>query len=584
MAGISISTRAEVPTSDWVSFPGIGVSFGWRGPVTGRLSFEGGAPGGGGRILALPSPTRRDGDALRSCEALVTTEGDYLSYHAVMARELGLPVLVLEQASWARDKDGPYLLLEEPLYAGSWVKSGGTRYQAVSSTRQRRLREGEAVTIDAWAQTLTVYAPREASSRLAAAEALRAYDGLKDVSSLIRWFEDSSLSASDPSESGRLAAVLIEGAADRLMAGTAASGDFCRLRKGLLPLIRGSPKLLREREALFWTRISAEAGSVFSVSSGKIENSRTRQATERWAERVKKRWVRLKEMGECLERKKEISQLSVLVRETDRKARRRAEELGESGSGLSEAAASAGADLPARVRLDPGFYRRFIEDNSLSPKISRLSEDSSRDLRGKSAAIRALIRETPLSPESALGGDIASVLPSTWTRFSFVNGSDVREADRSRWTEALKEHWAESWIPAAILERRRAKTAVAREMSESFAQETVLVDVSGVAYSRSAPGAGGPRTGARLIVLASRGAADSTSVSDRYVLDPAGKELLPARLAGSTRVLPPEKLEAVARLLAALEDHYSTGLEIRFGYRSDRLFVLQAGKMAAAGE
>lgn len=576
LAVLPLWAQGQDTVSESVTFPGVGVSFGWRGPVTGRLAFNRADVSGGGRILAVESPTRKDHEALRFCEALLTTEGDYLSYHAVVARELGVPVLVLEQASWARDKDGSYLILEEPVFAEETEKASGVEYQVVSRTRQRRLREGEVITVDSWAGSLTLYPPQEKESRLSTAEAMRAYDGLKDAQSLFQWYEDLAASGGGRAEAGRAAAYLISDLSDRLMTGAAKPADLCQLRKSILGSFKSRPDILRERESELWTRHRLEAMTRFAFSAEKLKSVRTREAARRLGELAAVRWERLKELANCLETRSELSRAEVTYKATARLARLRGQDLPAGRSGLAESAAAAGALLPSRVRLNPEFYRRFLEDNSLSAKIARLNEDSSRDLRGKSASIRALIRDTPLALESALGREITASLPASWEKFIFVGGSEHRPAERARWPEALKELWASMWSPSAMLARRQAKKAVHEEGAETYAQEMISADLAGAVTARLSPGSSRPQTAYRLIVSAGDG---SQPLADRYVLDSVGSEILPARLAGPRRALDPEQLRAVARLMAAVEDHYGSGLEIRFGFKSGKLYVLQVGRL-----
>ena len=201
------------------SFHGLALSQGPGRPVCARATFDRRKAAAGGRILVLDGAESGDEDAVRMSQAVIARRGGLTSRAALAARRHGVPAVALGRGAW--DPAGPALLVSEPVF-GSVSSVGGVEARPAVGAREAALREDSAVCVDASSARILLLSPDEAEERVAAAEAARAYDGLRDAGALERWLD---------SEGASRAAALAAELVPRAVEGSMPIADLARLTR-----------------------------------------------------------------------------------------------------------------------------------------------------------------------------------------------------------------------------------------------------------------------------------------------------------------------------------------------------------------
>ena len=243
---LALSARAEpVPGA----LRGLTLSLGQGRPVCAKATFDRTAAQAGGRVLVLDASGVGDEQAIRMSEAVIVRRASLSSRAGAAARRHGVPAVALGQGRW--DGRGPTLYLDEPSYGNPQMASGYS-YRPVTGYEQRALREGDAVIVDAAKGRVILVPASQAQACVDAAEAARAYDGLRDAQALVQWLVTT--------ESAGRGAALLEELVPRAVAGSMSADDLSRVRRAVersAPAsVRGD---MRRAEASAFTRAAREA-------------------------------------------------------------------------------------------------------------------------------------------------------------------------------------------------------------------------------------------------------------------------------------------------------------------------------------
>ncbi|MDE2238174.1 MAG: hypothetical protein KGK30_09810, partial [Elusimicrobia bacterium] len=155
---------------------GVTLSEGFGLRETARLTFDRKKASSGGFIYAVPRASAADERAVRLSAAVLTAEGRALGVAAVLARRHNVAALALPGARWQAGA----LVVERPVF-GPTVFRRGLALRPLEGFQERSLREGEVVTVDPARGLLLAYDPSSQAFELELAQALRAFDGLKDM-------------------------------------------------------------------------------------------------------------------------------------------------------------------------------------------------------------------------------------------------------------------------------------------------------------------------------------------------------------------------------------------------------------------
>lgn len=538
-------------------FRGAALSLGPGRPVCARVTFDRRAAEAGGRILVLDTAGAGDEQAIRLSEAVIARRGGLSSRAGAAARRHGVPAVALGQGRW--DGAAPALYLDEPEF-GAERGAAGFKYVPVTGSRERALREGDAVVVDAASGSVWLVAEGEAETRVGAAEAARAYDGLRDAQALEQW-----LAAGDGAGRG---AALLEELVPRVVAGQMPAADLVRVRRAAE---RSAPASSREEmrrvEARAFLRAARSAIARANDCQEDVRHAADASALERLAD----------ESAAAAEGAAGAARLLSLsdggaagaLRACRDSARRRAKARAGRPSGLAEAAAAAGADRPDGAELPAGSWARFVESNGLAEWLARTVDDASLGLRRKSERVRERVLAGRLEPVAAASGRSLIVGEDA----SLVADGPADAAQR------VREVWAASWAPGPLGARLRAGRPLAYE-GRVRVEKIAKADVSGVAFSRD-PGSGRRE---RVQVEASAGGFDEADggASESYVLERlSGRELAPRSGGGAEPLLSAERLARVARLARALDAWKGAGVEVAFSFAGPRLLVHHARALEA---
>jgi hypothetical protein len=546
---LAIVSRAEpVPGS----FRGLTLSLGPGHPVCAKVTFDRRVAEAGGRILVLDAAQEGDEQAIRLVEAVIVRRGGLSSRVGTAARRHGVSAVALGQGRW--DGAAPALYLDEPSY-GNPRTTAGFAYRPVIGSEERVLREGDAVIIDAAAGRVTLVPPSEAEARVAAAEAARTFDGLRDAQALEQWLSDGG--------AGRGAALLSE-LVPRAVFGSMSGDELARVRRAAERYQPASAREgMRRAEATAFTRASREARSRAEDCLSDVKDASDPRALERLGEESRAAAAGLAAVGRLLSLPD--GGAAAAARACTAAALKRAKSRVVQRTEFADAAAAAGADRPAGVELPPGFWSAFVDANGLRDWLSSTVDDASLGLRRKSERIRTRILAGRLAPVAAASGPCLIV------------GEDAAlQADGSSDAALkIKEAWAASWGPGPLGERLRAGRALAyagRVRVEKIAD----ADASGTAFSRD-PGSGRRE---RVFIEAVSGSIDAFLEGvvpvEAYTLDRrSGRELAP-RTGSGAALLAPERLARVARLARALDAWKGAGVEVAFSFSGPRLLVHHA--------
>jgi hypothetical protein len=538
--------------------------------VTARLTYDRGRAAEGGTILVLESFADSDIPAARLAEALVLSSGGAMSPGAVFARSHRIPAVAPESARWV---DGA-LEAQAPVL-GRTQKEDGVSFQVAEKSVRLQLKEGDVATVDPVHGTLTLSSPRDAESDLAAAEALRAYDGLRDVQALLHWWQ--ARSDSDP----RAGVLLAAGLASRLADGSARADDFVSMRRAVasaLPAAEKKRLAQEERRALGEAASSAERGLREDLDS--VREAATALALDRILARAQPRWEGLRSLAEALGRKAELGSAAALWRDIARAAEQHRARLpaGPVRDPLVAVAEVAGATIPSRAVLDESFYRRFLAENRLEERIADISSDASLDLRQKSARIRTLLLGVRLDSGSGLGQEILGRLPEAETYAVSGAYEEFSQVSRDEVLGKVLEAWAAGFDPGPFGARKRA--AADGRLAGPEASVTIsagaTAEVSGTVFSRD------PASGRREHVLVSAEFKTGSGATQEYLLDrKTGRVVRLALLGASGSLLRTDDLAALARAARCLDDQEGRGVEIEFSRAAGRVYLL--GSRAIAG-
>ena len=550
--------------------PGATLSLGAGRAVTARLTYDRARAAEGGAILVLAGFADLDAPAARLAEALVMGSGGALSRGAAFARSHRIPAVVPESARWV---DG--VLEAEAPVLGRTQREGGVRFQVAEKSVRLQLREGDVATVDPVHGILTLSSPPDGESDLAAAEALRAYDGLRDAQALLHWWE--ARSDGDP----RVGVLLAAGLAVRLADGGARVEDFSLVSRAVAAALSSSQKkrlAQEERRVLGEAASGAERSLRDDLAS--VREAATALAVDRILARAQPRWEGLRSLAEALGLRSESRDAAALWQDLGRAAEQRRGGLaaGLGGDPLVAVAAAAGASVPLRAVLDEAFYRRFLADNRLEARIVDISADASLDLRRKSARIRGLILDRRITASSEFGRDLLGRLPQAETYSVSGAYEDFFQIPRSEVMAKVVESWAAGFDPGPLGMRMRA--AQGSLLSEPDAAVTISVavkaEVSGTVFSRD------PASGRRERILVLAAAQAGSESAQEYLLDRKTGRAVQAALLGS--LLQPEDLAVLARAARSLDDQEGRGVELEFCRAAGRLYFLGSRAIPGLGE
>jgi phosphohistidine swiveling domain-containing protein len=570
--------------------PGTALSLGSGRAVTARLTYDRSRAKEGGAILVLPVFTDSDAACARMAEALVLGSGGASSRGAAFARSHRIPAVAPESARWADgalEADAPVL--------GRAQREGGVRFQVAEQSVPVRLQEGDVATVDPARGTVAVSAPEDAQADLAAAEALRAYDGLRDGQALRHWWE--ARQETEP----RAGVLLAAGLAGRLADGGARADDFAVVSQAVAAALPPAQRRrLAQEERRVLGEAAAEAERSWRDELASVREAATVLAVDRVLARAQPRWDGLQSLAAAVGDKAALRGPAALWSELGRAAADQRQALAArpgapSGSGerqpsrdggpmpadaLAAIAAVAGASVPTRSVLGAESYRRFLAEGRLEARIAELSGDASLDLRRKSARIRALFLESRIAASSDLGRDLLGRLPLAESYSVSGAYEDFPQVPRSEVLGRVVEAWAAGFDPGPLGARKRAAQGglVAEPDAAVTVAATVASEVSGTVFSRDP--ASGRR--ARIVVSAARTGAEA---EQEYLLDrKTGREVRPAVLGSAQRLLAPQDLVKLARAARSLDDHEGRGVELEFCRAADRLYLLGSRAIPGLGE
>lgn len=551
-------------------FFGLGTSLGEQRRVTAPVTFDRRKAAEGGLIYAAPFMTREDGEAIRMAAGILTTSGGALSLAAIASREHGVGAVILGQATWQGNGSDRVFSLDQPVF-GAEQSASGLKYQVVEKTIARAVREGDVLTLEPERGAVRLYPPGEQASRLALAQAMLAYDGLKDAQSLITWLEDQKAEAT----AAALAPWLIDEMAERLSDGTSSAEDFLKVR-GIAAREMAAPAL-RDFQKRLWAREQRRSLIFLRRTLESARAAASAAAAERLSLEAEKRWAALRALAQALGAGGDLGPASGLYHAVESETRRKMKALAEKSAGLAEVALGAGAAVPKAAALGARFYRKFVAENGLSRPLEEISSDASIDLRRKASRIRELMRAKKLS--ASLTSEIDGLVPSSWEPVAVLSFGERRTVPRSELSIALVSAWADLWGPGPLGLRKRAARALSDEEATVTVGPVSAADISGSILTRAAN-----NSRSRMTISAGLGDLDEVAAGkvalDEYVADPVtGVEILPAVLAGPKRVLSMEQVARLARLGRALENHFGYGVEARFFFKGDSLFLSQASPL-----
>ncbi len=520
------------------------VSFGTGRSVTAPLTYDPKRAAQGGFIYADQSLSDSDGERLS--EALVLSAANRWSPGASQARARRIPALVLDQARW----EGQALVVPMPVFGTPIQSSAGVAYQMVEKTVIRTLQENDAVTVDPERGILVLYPAPVAPSVLAAASALRAFDGLKDGQALVPWVQAHQ-------EDHRAGIFLVAGLAERLALGEAKPEDYKRLKREVESALTKTERGSLSTELARVKKEAQEHGLGFLEEAlSMAQEAATLQAYSRVEAQARQRWEGLKALGAS------NSRIDDVCRQI--KALKHKELASTAGDALPEAAALVQAEVPQRVVLGSDLWQRYVRESKIHARFVELEEDASLGLRRKSQRLQTLIAESPIDARSPLGQDILSLLPPSGTYEVSGAFESVAKVAQPEFLGKLLQVWISFWDPGPLGAFRRAGKSEP-DISVTVIAE-VLADISGKAFSRD------PVSGRRDIVVT---ASKTGQSPDEYTLDRAsGLEISPAILGSGKRALQDKDLERLAKACRFVDAHFGRGIELEFVFAKDKLYLL----------
>ncbi|MBI4061007.1 MAG: hypothetical protein HY403_06215, partial [Elusimicrobia bacterium] len=404
---------------------------------------------------------------------------------------------------------------------------------------------------DAASGRVTMVPPAQAEARVAAAEAARAYDGLRDAQALEQWLAEAA-------DAGRGAALLGE-LVPRAAAGAMPVDDLARIRRAAdRSLPASSREDMRRAEALAFARAVREGMRRSEDCAMSVDEARAAAGGAASVARL----LSLSDGGAaaaaraCLE--------SALARAKSRAGKR---------ADFAAAAAAGGADGPEGVELPAGAWKRFVEGNGLAEWLERTLDDASLGLRRKSERIRDRIMAAKLDASSPAGAAALAAAAGG----GLVVGEDaaLKASGPVDVLDRVKEVWAASWMPGPLGARERAGRGAGYD-GRVLIEKIAPAEASGVAFSRD-PGSGRRErifveAAARPLDLFLAGDAETAS----YALDRRTGRAAAPRSGAEPPALSDSQLARVARLARALDDWKDAGVEVAFSFSRGRLIAHHA--------
>lgn len=559
---------AAPPEPEPGSFPGLTLSLGSGRPVCGRVTFDRRKAAAGGLIFATDAGEPGDEDAIRLSEAVIARRGGLVSRAAISARRHGVPAVALGRGEW--DAAGPSLTLREPVFEPA-ASVGGLAVRAAGAERDVVLREGSAACVDAAAGRVLVPSEGESEARVAAAEAARAYDGLRDEPALERWIE------AEPGPAR--AEALTRELAPRALDGTIPSADLARLQLTVRASAGTSGReSLAKAERRAWSRALRAARGQLADCAATAADASASDVLDRLTGEAKAAADRAAAAGKVFGGGD--GGFGALARACLAAANKRRRSVPPSSPSLEDAAAAAGAARAEASPLRAEAWKLFVAENGLGEFLSSTLDDASLGLRRKSERVRARILEGRLDEATDSGRWVVTAASScpclVVGEDATVPAKDAREA-----LTAVREAWAASWGPGPLGARLRAGRAAVYDGTIRFAQAP-KADVSGLLFSRD-PGSGRRRV---LVEAAPGGVSElltGGASADRYALEPRSGRALEAVAAAADGklILSPERLKRLARLARGLDAWRGGAIEAAFSFNGDRLQVTSSRPLEA---
>ncbi len=452
-----------------------------------------------------------------------------------------MPAVALPGAYWEDDQ----LVVTEPVLGPEECK-GSVCWRPVTGSRPREVREGDALCVDAPGARLTLVPAAEADDRLAAAEAARAFEGLRDAGALERWL------AADPRPAR--AAFLLEELVPRAVDGAAGPAEFERLRRAAFAAAGDEAPRLKRAERAAFARARAAAREELAGCAEDAADAASQGVLDRLTSRATAQAGRVAATARLL---------GVADGGRRRRRRQRPRPPAPRKAGRQDRCCAAPPRRPPAPDL----------------AVHRLGLHRARRRtgwrRGRWSARPATRRWACAASPNASRAKILDAAASPWPRLSRPRWSRAEDAPRPRPTPRPSATRARRSGPRPgrrALRRAPAREAAAPVTRAARARLRVeKTDAVGLAFSRD------PGTGRRGRILVEAG-------GDRYVLDRrSGRQAAPARLsaADGKPALDAARLARVARLARALDAWKGAGVEASFTFTGGKLMLQSARALEA---
>ena len=298
---------------------------------------------------------------------------------------------------------------------------------------------------------------------------------------------------------------------------------------------------------------------------------------------------------------------------------------------IISAVRAAGGYVPEGVALTTEAYLRFLRESGLEAKVLAAASEldailaksgldtskGSKAVEEYSARIQELLRSAKLDPANGLGREILAGLNAHGLKdASFaVRSSAVQEdGDEAAFAGAAETHlyvrpedvlnkvvetWASFWLPRGIQYRWQQGIRSTDLKPAVTIQRMAEAESAGVMFTRD------PASGKRNIVINAafglgEGVVSGLVQADQYTTDRSGEEIsLPVLGDKKVQIVPQEggrgteerrvplrqrkqwalttqQVKALARIGAALEEHFGFPLDIEFAVEKDRIAIVQA--------
>ncbi|NNN04753.1 MAG: hypothetical protein HKL90_02515 [Elusimicrobia bacterium] len=546
--------------------PGLTLSAGTGRVECARATFSRATAEAGGAVYVVDAGAPGDEDAIRLSAAVLARSAGPASPAAALARRHGVPAVALGRGLW--DASGPSWTLELTTF-GPARTEGGFSIRPAGPPLERVLREGDAVCVDADAGRASFPPSEEAEARLAAAEAARAYDGLRDAGALERWLRGAPDTAR--------AAFLMAELTPRSLAGVVPAADLARLDYAARAAAgaAGAPRVARA-ESRAWSRALARARARAAACPASAADAPSQDVLDRLTRGARDEAARAAAAGRALGLGD--GGLGALSRRCAAVAAARRGRVPASAPTLDAAVLAAGARRPPAVELGSEAWRAFSA-GSLAAFLSDTADDASLSLREKSARARARILAAPLDAASVAGRALSSAAGAGPCVISGADGS-AAVADATAAPAAAKSVWAASWDPGPLRARLRAGRGADQD-GRLRVERALAADASGVIFTRDPSSL---RPGRALIEAASGGpdAALSASSTRLWTVDLADGRAVSAP--ASAAPLSAERLKSLARLARALDAWQGGAVEAAFAFAGPNLYVLHARPLSPPPE